>query len=88
MDVWLDADSDSILEPDYDAYRSFWEWVLANPDKVEAAESKAYNKKGYPYVYGYVSREAAEKAAKLAGASNEELEKEFNWSGWGPFTGG
>lgn len=86
LDVWIENDLD--WEPDIEAYRFFWDWVDNHPEKVMESESKAYARGKYHYSYRAISNAAIEKAKKVRGMSDDELLKEYNWSGYGPFTGG
>lgn len=87
LDVGLSA-YDEEGDFDLDAYRKFWHWIWNNNDAVREAERAAACYPDYPYMYDHVSREAIEKAEWIRGYSDERMVKEYEWSGYGPFSRG
>lgn len=87
LDTGIDSEDDD-WEPDLVAYREFWFWIWNNNEAVLTAEARASARPDYPYVYGYVANKAIDKASKLRSLSDAELLKEYEWSGYGPFTRG
>ncbi len=88
-DCGIEADEPDSWKPDLKAYRAFWVWINANPDKLRemVAKARAKNKR-FPYTYGHPDESAIEKAATLVDATETELWKAHDWSGYGPFTRG